>query len=71
MIQKLRRDYQTACPACRARIGRPCTGKQGERLQGVHLERSRALRIATLAALKALYAPVATAPFVAKREAGL
>ncbi len=60
MIQKQRRDYQTACPACRARIGQPCTGKQRERLQGVHIERSRALRTATLAAIRLLYAPIAT-----------
>lgn len=53
-----RRLYQIACPACRAGIGRPCTGKQGERLQGVHFQRTTALRAASIAAFKALYAPL-------------
>lgn len=53
-----RRNYQTACPACRARTGQPCTGKQGERLPGVHFQRTAALRSETIAAYKALYAPL-------------
>ena len=57
---KTRRDYQIACPACHARTGRPCTGKQGERLPGVHFQRTTALRTACLAAVKLLYAPLQT-----------
>ena len=56
---KTRRDYQISCPACSARIGRPCKSKQGEKLPGVHFERTCALRTACLAAFKALYAPLA------------
>ncbi len=55
---RIRRDYQVSCPACSARIGRPCTGKQGEQLHGVHFQRTTALRAATIAAYKALYAPL-------------
>lgn len=55
-----RRNYQVRCPACQARTGAPCKGRQGERLQGVHFERTRALRATNLAALKLLYAPLAT-----------
>jgi hypothetical protein len=55
---KIRRDYQVSCPACRARTGRPCTGKESERLPGVHFQRTTALRTANLAAIKALYAPL-------------
>jgi hypothetical protein len=55
---KTRRDYQVACPACRANIGRPCTGKEGERLQGVHFQRTTALRAASIAAFRSLYAPL-------------
>lgn len=56
---KIRRDYQIACPACHAGAGRPCKGKQGERLPGVHFQRSTALRSSYLAAIKALYTPLA------------
>jgi hypothetical protein len=54
---RIRRDYQAACPACHARPGSPCKGKQGERLPGVHYQRIRALRAEALAAFKALYSP--------------
>lgn len=57
---KIRTNYQTGCPACSARTGQPCTGKQGERLPGIHFQRTAALRTATLAAYKALYAPLTT-----------
>jgi cytochrome c553 len=57
---KIRRNYQTACPACHARTGQPCQGKQGERLPDVHFQRTAALRAASLAAFKALYAPLPT-----------
>lgn len=59
---KNRRDYQVRCPFCRAGVGRPCTGTQGERLPGVHLQRSLALRAAATAALKALYSPLRSNP---------
>jgi hypothetical protein len=55
---RIRRDYQVNCPYCRARTGRPCTGKEGERLPGVHFQRTTALRAASIAAFKALYAPL-------------
>ena len=55
---RIRREYQTACPVCRAHIGAPCTGKHGERLPGIHFQRGHALRSATRAALHALYAPL-------------
>ena len=55
---KIRRNYQVPCPACRARTGQPCSAKQGEKLQAVHFQRTAALRVASLAALKALYAPL-------------
>lgn len=53
-----RRNHQVACPACRANVGRSCTGKQGETLQGVHFQRVTALRTASFAALRYLYAPL-------------
>lgn len=53
-----RRNHQVACPACRANVGRSCTGKQGETLQGVHFQRVTALRAASFAALRYLYAPL-------------
>lgn len=61
-----RRLYQIACPACSARSGHPCTGKRGERLQGVHFQRTTALRAASIAAFKALYAPLAQAASAAR-----
>lgn len=67
----IRRDYQVACPACHARTGQPCKGQQGERLQGVHFQRTTALRKATVAAYKFLYAPLPPAcyPSSATQEA--
>lgn len=59
---KIRREYQTACPACHARTGRPCSNAQGEKMQSVHFQRSAALRAAAMAAFHALYAPLATHP---------
>lgn len=56
-----RRNHQTSCPACQARTGQPCTGKRGEKLQGVHFQRTAVLRAASLAAFKALYAPLRSA----------
>lgn len=55
---RIRRDYQVNCPFCLARVGRPCTGKEGERLQGVHFQRTTALRAQVIAAYKSLYAPL-------------
>lgn len=55
---RTRRDYQIPCPACHARTNQPCHAKQGERLPGVHFQRTAALRAATLAAFKSLYAPL-------------
>lgn len=55
---KMRRDYQIPCPACRAGKGNPCKNKEGQRLPGVHLQRTQALRAAHMAAFKALYAPL-------------
>ena len=57
---KTRRDYQVPCPACRARTSQPCHGKEGQRLPGVHFQRTTALRQANLAAIRALYAPAKT-----------
>jgi hypothetical protein len=54
----MRKSYQIACPACHAHVGQPCKGQQGERLQGVHFQRTVALRSATVAAIKYLYAPL-------------
>jgi hypothetical protein len=56
---RVRRDYQVKCPACKARNGQPCKGKEGERLTGVHFQRTMELRAATLEAYKVLYAPLA------------
>ncbi len=55
---RIRRTFQVACPACAARVGRPCTGKLGETLQGVHFQRTNALRTAAIAAFRELYAPL-------------
>ena len=59
---KVRRDYQVACPACSARPGSPCKSQQGGKLQGVHFQRTTALRVAYIDALKYLYAPLAPQP---------
>ncbi|WP_449489626.1 zinc finger domain-containing protein [Acidicapsa dinghuensis] len=64
---KIRRDYQIPCPACHARTGRPCQGKQGERLHGVHFQRTTALRAQSLAAFKSLYAPLTARTTIAGR----
>ena len=64
---RIRHDYQVACPTCRAAIGRPCSGKQGERLHGVHFQRTTALRHATLAAFQALYAPLVATAVLSRR----
>lgn len=55
---RIRHDYQIPCPACHAGTGRPCKGKLGEQLHGVHFQRTTALRAATIAAYKAVYAPL-------------
>ena len=55
---RIRTTHQVACPACRARIGQPCTGAQGERLPGVHFQRTTAFKRASLEALRALYTPI-------------
>jgi hypothetical protein len=64
---KTRRDYQVPCPVCRANISRPCKGQQGEKLHGVHFQRTTALRAATIAAYKYLYAPLAPQPATLRR----
>jgi hypothetical protein len=67
---QIRRTYQIACPACHARIGQPCKGQKAERLQGVHFQRTAALRAATIAAYKFLYAPLPPCyPLSATQEA--
>ncbi len=53
----IRRSYQVACPACSASVGRPCIAKQGETLNGVHFQRSVALRKEISTAIHILYAP--------------
>ena len=59
---RTRLDYQVNCPACHANVGRPCHGKEGQRLNGVHFERRRGFHAATIVALKLLYAPLPTHP---------
>lgn len=59
---KIRLNYQIACPACHAHTGQPCTNAQGQRLPGVHFQRSTALRRATMEAFKSLYAPLTALP---------
>lgn len=55
---RVRSTHQVACPACSARANAPCTGPRGERLPGVHIQRSTAFRRASLEAIHALYAPL-------------
>jgi len=55
---RTRRDYQVPCSICHARTGAPCKGKQGERLTGVHFQRTTALRAATTIAIRSLFAPL-------------
>jgi hypothetical protein len=61
--------YHVRCPFCRANVGSACKGVRGETLRSVHFQRSTALRSASIAALKYLYAPLprntASATFVA------
>ena len=62
---RIRHNYQISCPVCAAGVGRPCKGKIGERLQGVHFQRATALRRAQMEVLHGLlYAPlpISTAP---------
>lgn len=63
----IRSNYQIACPICLARSGSPCKGKLGERLQGVHFQRTTALRRAKLEVLRTLYAPLHTTASVQGR----
>lgn len=53
-----RAQYQVRCPVCLASPNRPCSGKAGERLRGVHFQRATALHRAQIEALKVLYAPL-------------
>jgi hypothetical protein len=57
----IRTTHQVPCPFCRARVNLPCTNAQGQRLPGVHLQRTAALRRASLEAIKSLYAPLRAA----------
>jgi hypothetical protein len=65
---RVRRDYQTACPACRAHRGQPCTGKQGERLAGVHFQRTTALRAQAMLAYKLLLSPLPASSYASSQN---